>query len=233
MHTVCPKCAYVRTPEDSAPAHECPKCGIIYAKFSESAMPVRRVAVPAQPAEKRPTLCRECGERISPRATTCPHCGDPRLTTASVLEAAAPPESFAIHDITIPIWQLARFIFKWTLASIPTALAFGLVIYIASSLIASANRPRHPSVGTTSSPSTPDPRPATAPTADLDPIERRVALDAEQQYAIAERQGNATDICVQAGMVAAAWLQAKNESRYQSWKQTEHRACLAAGLPEG
>lgn len=32
----CPKCQYVRVSTDSAPDYECPKCGIIYAKFDPS-----------------------------------------------------------------------------------------------------------------------------------------------------------------------------------------------------
>lgn len=28
----CPKCGYVRQPQDEAPDYECPKCGVIYAK---------------------------------------------------------------------------------------------------------------------------------------------------------------------------------------------------------
>lgn len=33
--TVCPKCGYTRRPEDQAPDYECPKCGIVYAKYLE------------------------------------------------------------------------------------------------------------------------------------------------------------------------------------------------------
>ena len=33
MTTTCPKCGYVRRPEDSAPDYECPKCGVIYEKY--------------------------------------------------------------------------------------------------------------------------------------------------------------------------------------------------------
>jgi len=29
---VCPKCGYIRRPEDQAPDYECPKCGVVYAK---------------------------------------------------------------------------------------------------------------------------------------------------------------------------------------------------------
>lgn len=36
MTTTCPKCAYVRQPTDAAPDYECPRCGIIYAKYRPS-----------------------------------------------------------------------------------------------------------------------------------------------------------------------------------------------------
>lgn len=32
----CPKCGYVRQPQDEAPDYECPKCGVIYAKAQPS-----------------------------------------------------------------------------------------------------------------------------------------------------------------------------------------------------
>ena len=37
MEIVCPKCSYLRQPTDHAPDYECPKCGIIYAKFDKAA----------------------------------------------------------------------------------------------------------------------------------------------------------------------------------------------------
>lgn len=62
-------------------------------------------------------------------------------------------------------------------------------------------------------------------------IENQVAKDAETQYYITSRSGTKIDICVHAGFVAAAYLQAKDESNYQTWKATERRDCDAAGLP--
>lgn len=61
-------------------------------------------------------------------------------------------------------------------------------------------------------------------------IENKVASDAVDQYGIAKRNGSAMDACVQAGMVTAAYLQAKDEANYQKWKQTEKTDCSAAGL---
>lgn len=52
-------------------------------------------------------------------------------------------------------------------------------------------------------------------------IEQQVASDAVRQYQIARRNGNAMGACVQAGLVSAAYLQAKDEATYQKWKATE------------
>lgn len=62
-------------------------------------------------------------------------------------------------------------------------------------------------------------------------IENQVAEDAVNQYYIAQRNGTAMDRCVQAGLVAAAWLQAENEPKYQQWKQVEAADCEDAGIP--
>ena len=66
---------------------------------------------------------------------------------------------------------------------------------------------------------------------DLQNISDKVAQDAVDQYNIAARSGSAMDRCVQAGMVAAAFLQAKNNPAYSEWKVTEGRDCRAAGVP--
>ena len=46
----CPKCAYVRRADDSAPEWQCPKCEIVYAKFGQ-APPPRKAAVAASTPE--------------------------------------------------------------------------------------------------------------------------------------------------------------------------------------
>ncbi|PKA10000.1 hypothetical protein [Leptospira harrisiae] len=61
-------------------------------------------------------------------------------------------------------------------------------------------------------------------------IENKVAEDSVEQYNIAKRQGDKIQICVQAGMVSAAYLQAKNETKYSEWKSIESKDCKAAGL---
>jgi hypothetical protein len=65
----------------------------------------------------------------------------------------------------------------------------------------------------------------------LQEIHNKVASDAEAQYYIALRHGTRIDICVQAGLVSAAYLQAQDEAKYQQWKSTERSDCNAAGVP--
>jgi hypothetical protein len=64
----------------------------------------------------------------------------------------------------------------------------------------------------------------------MNDITAKVADDAVAQYQIAKRQGDPMQICVQAGMVSAAYLQAKNEGAYNQWKATEKADCGTAGL---
>lgn len=61
-------------------------------------------------------------------------------------------------------------------------------------------------------------------------IEIQVAQDSVEQYEIAKDQGDRLQICVQAGFVSAAWLQAKNKDEYNKWKGIEKKDCARAGL---
>jgi len=63
-------------------------------------------------------------------------------------------------------------------------------------------------------------------------IEDQVAADSVNQYRIAKNNGTPMDACVQAGLVAAAFLQAKDEPNYKKWKSVEHEDCIAAGMPD-
>jgi len=62
-------------------------------------------------------------------------------------------------------------------------------------------------------------------------IHDKVARDAVEQYDIAKRQGDPIQTCVQAGIVSAAYLQAKDEGSYNTWKAIERADCARAGLP--
>ncbi len=56
---------------------------------------------------------------------------------------------------------------------------------------------------------------------EMQKIKNQVVLDSVMQYRIAKRQGDAIQTCVQAGLVAAAYLQAHDEINYRRWKEIE------------
>jgi hypothetical protein len=60
----------------------------------------------------------------------------------------------------------------------------------------------------------------------------KVARDFVDQYEISRTGGDKIEICVHAGMVAAAYLQAKNQDMYQNWKERERIDCADAGMPK-
>ena len=62
-------------------------------------------------------------------------------------------------------------------------------------------------------------------------VKNQVAQDAIEQYEIAKRNGTKTDIYVNASMVSAAFLQAKDEPNYAKWKAIEKQAAKDAGMP--
>ncbi|USN88270.1 MAG: hypothetical protein H6779_02385 [Candidatus Nomurabacteria bacterium] len=65
---------------------------------------------------------------------------------------------------------------------------------------------------------------------DLDKIEDQVAADSVRQYNLAKQGGDAIEICVQAGMVTAAYLQAEDQPNYLKWKDIEKADCARAGM---
>jgi 4-amino-4-deoxy-L-arabinose transferase-like glycosyltransferase len=66
--------------------------------------------------------------------------------------------------------------------------------------------------------------------ASLEEIHKQVARDAMKQYEITMRNGSAMDRYVQASMVAAAFLQAKDEVNYKAWKSIEKLDAIEAGI---
>jgi hypothetical protein len=62
--------------------------------------------------------------------------------------------------------------------------------------------------------------------------ENQVPADAINQYGIAKRQGDPVQICKQAGLVSAAYLQSKDEPNYQRWKKIEQDECSRADIPK-
>jgi len=60
----------------------------------------------------------------------------------------------------------------------------------------------------------------------------KVVDDQVVQYNFAVRAGTKMDRCVQAGFVASAYIQAKDEPNYEEWQRIRHDDCKAAGLSQ-
>lgn len=69
-------------------------------------------------------------------------------------------------------------------------------------------------------------------TPSMQDIENKVATDAVAQYEIVKRSGDAVQTCVHAGMVSAAFVQAKDEANFKIWHETEKVDCAKAGMPK-
>ena len=61
-------------------------------------------------------------------------------------------------------------------------------------------------------------------------IEKSVAKDSIKEYNLTVKGGNKIEICVHAGLVAAAFNQAHDEKNYLKWKKIEERDCKRAGI---
>jgi len=59
----------------------------------------------------------------------------------------------------------------------------------------------------------------------------QVAIDAVKQFEMARRNGTPIDVCTQAMMVSAAFLQAQDEKGFAKWKDVERQTCKDAGMP--
>ncbi|MDW2975118.1 MAG: zinc-ribbon domain-containing protein [Alphaproteobacteria bacterium] len=62
------------------------------------------------------------------------------------------------------------------------------------------------------------------------PAKTQEIIDAEQEYELIAAEGDVIQTCVQAGIVAQAYLQAQDEAGYNQWKEIEMADCMAAGL---
>jgi hypothetical protein len=63
-------------------------------------------------------------------------------------------------------------------------------------------------------------------------VEDTVAAEAVASYDLAKKSGDKTELCVRAGLAAAAFNQAKNEAKYLEWKKVEQADCAAVGMPK-
>ncbi len=64
------------------------------------------------------------------------------------------------------------------------------------------------------------------------PSPNRAVDDQVLQYTWAVRAGSQNDRCVQAGFVASAYIQAKDEPNYQAWSGIRTNECKAAGIAQ-
>lgn len=62
------------------------------------------------------------------------------------------------------------------------------------------------------------------------PVSFRAIDDQVNQYNMAVKAGSQMDRCVQAGFVASAYIQAKDEPNYQAWSGIRNNECRAAGI---
>ena len=64
------------------------------------------------------------------------------------------------------------------------------------------------------------------------PTPNRAIDDQVLQYNAAVKAGSQNDRCVQAGFVASAYIQAKDEPNYQAWSGIRNDECRAAGIAQ-
>jgi hypothetical protein len=62
-------------------------------------------------------------------------------------------------------------------------------------------------------------------------ISNQVASDEVKKYQIAKQGGDKMQICVQAGIVSAAYLQAKDQTNHRLWNTVKSAVCDEAGVP--
>lgn len=115
MAIKCPKCGYQRQAEDTAPAWQCPSCGVAYAKVLGSS-----ARASLDPTERA--------------ALHVNHGLNVQAPTGSPIDF--PDEiNVRVTDIRMPFMSMVIFMVKWAIAAIPAALILGTVLVVSSSLI--------------------------------------------------------------------------------------------------
>lgn len=115
MAIKCPKCGYQRQAEDTAPAWQCPSCGVAYAKVMGSS-----ARASLDPVERAALHINHGLDVQAPAGSAIdfPHEIDVRVT-----------------DIRMPFMSMVIFMVKWAIAAIPAALILGTVVLASTSVI--------------------------------------------------------------------------------------------------
>ena len=153
--------------------------------------------------------CSDCGYEFSDKAAACPKCGCPNtpggMTPISQPDGPAKPVSThkPAFDLTSEQWGnlLGG-------ACVIALTGWGVWYWGMGGL-------------------------ETQTESSLDRIYQQVVDDEEAKYAgmLGRRSTTQTDLCVQAGMVAAAHLQAQNMSDWNHWNERRNQICGKAGIP--
>lgn len=147
--------------------------------------------------------CKGCGKAVDTTAKACPGCGRPHPTTSSGLKA-----------IVFVVLVGALFLGGRSLCG-----------EIAESERSARRSPEVPGASAIEKVMNSATEQVSAG------LNRQVIDDSVKQYEISKRSGTKIDACVHAGVVAAAFLQAKDEDGYTQWKATEKKDCTRAGMP--
>lgn len=70
-----------------------------------------------------------------------------------------------------------------------------------------------------------------APPTTMQSIYQQVVDDEVAKYDIVRRSGSSVELCVQAQIVVASYLQAQDDLNYQIWQSIKNKDCEAAGVP--
>jgi hypothetical protein len=231
----CPHCQQsLEAPEDMmGETIECPSCtGTIH------------LPSPEPKPQPRPKLI------VKTRSTALPSVAPQRVETQTVVKRASPGSGIFIFLLSLPFIALAAIGFMIEEGGLPLILIFGgiaiaLILWGCSKFKGSTSRTTTEHSGE----STNAVRVIVGVLVmigsiwyfygggmekqvakDMSQIEKQVAADAVKQYEIAKRSGSIMDAYVHAGIVSAAFLQAKDEANYQKWKAIERQEGLRAGM---
>jgi hypothetical protein len=159
---------------------------------------LKRTPSTANQARGPVILCSNCGKYSDSGCEFCPHCGG-RFTSKSA--EAEPVQGGGAGDLSVSTDARAtkshKNVISIVLLVIGVLAFFGTIqFWFGGGLEEQASK-------------------------EVRRIQIQVAKEAEKEFRIAKQHGNTVDAYVRAGLVAEAYLQAKDEINYRKWKQIE------------